>query len=77
MRTSVVFGAKNSDFSKYMVCLHGQEGGEVEPVRTFYGQGGGVNFSRFCADVYYGRPQRFLEVQNFRKALKSDLSLLV
>jgi len=30
-----------------------------EPVRTFCGQrggGGGINFSRFCADVFYGRP---------------------
>jgi len=29
----------------------------VEPVRTFCGQReSGVNFSRFCADVFYGRP---------------------
>jgi len=30
---------------------------EVEPVRTFCGQGEGVNFSRICANVFYGRPQ--------------------
>jgi len=28
----------------------------VEPVQTFCGQGGGVDFSRFCADVFYGQP---------------------
>jgi len=28
---------------------------EVKPVRTFCEQGG-VNFFRFCADVFYGRP---------------------
>jgi len=27
----------------------------VEPVQTYCGQGGGVSFSRFCADVLYGR----------------------
>jgi len=36
-----------------MVCPHGQRG--VEPVWTFCGHRGGVNFSRFCADVFYGR----------------------
>jgi len=29
---------KTSDFSKFMVCLHGQGGKGVEPVRTFFGQ---------------------------------------
>jgi len=24
--------------------------------RTFFGQGEGVNFWRFCANVFYGRP---------------------
>jgi len=29
----------------------------VSAVQTFCGQGGGVvNFSQFCADVFYGRP---------------------
>jgi len=41
MRTYALFGAKTSDFSKVMVCAHGQ---------------GGVNFSRYCADALYGRP---------------------
>jgi len=31
---------KTSDFSKFLVCLHGQEGRGLEPVRTFFGQGG-------------------------------------
>jgi len=51
MRTSTLFGVKTSDFLKFMVCPHGQGGGGVEPVQTFCGQGGGINFSRFCADV--------------------------
>jgi len=29
-----LFGEKTSDFSEFMVCLHGYEK-EVEPVRTF------------------------------------------
>jgi len=33
---------KSSDFSKFMA--YGQEGGGVEPVRTFFGQSGRVNF---------------------------------
>jgi len=29
----------------------------VKPVQTFCGQPGrGINFSQFCADVFYGRP---------------------
>jgi len=35
------FLMQSLDFSKFMVCLHGQ--------------GGGVNFSRFCAGVLYGQ----------------------
>jgi len=48
------FDAKNFEFSKFMVCSHGQRG--FERVRTFFGQG--FNFSRFSADVFYGRPLR-------------------
>jgi len=48
---------KTLDFSKFMVCPHGQGGRGVKPVRTFFGQGErGVNFSRFWKDVFYGRP---------------------
>jgi len=59
MRTFALFGAKNFDFSKFLVCPHGQGKDGVEPVRTFFRQGEGVNFSRFCADVFYGRPLKF------------------
>jgi len=42
MRPSACFKAKNSDFSKLMVCLHGQvKRGRVGPVRTFFGHWGG------------------------------------
>jgi len=60
MRTTALFGAKTSDFSKLTVCPYGigEEGGEEEdePLKTICGKGGGVNFSRFYADVLYGRP---------------------
>jgi len=41
---------KTLDFSKFMVRLHGQGGRGL----SFCRQGGGR--SRFCADVFYGRP---------------------
>jgi len=44
MRTSALFAGK-------LQILMG-----VESVRTFCGQGVGVKFSRFCADVFYRRP---------------------
>jgi len=45
---------KASDFSKFMVCPYGQEGGgEVELVCRFCQQKRSVNFSRFCEDVFY------------------------
>jgi len=47
---------KSSDFLKFMVCLHGKGGEGVEPVRAFFGQGGGNNFSRFFSDVFHARP---------------------
>jgi len=51
-RTSALFCAQKTwGFSKFMVCPHGQ--GRVEPVRT---RGEEINFSRFFADVFYGRP---------------------
>jgi len=57
MQMSALFGAKTYDLSKFMVCPHEPGGEEVEPVRIFFGKGGeGVNFSRFCADVFHGRP---------------------
>jgi len=50
MRTSALFEEKK-DFSKFMVWPHGQ--GELSQCRHFADR---VNFSRFCADVFYGRP---------------------
>jgi len=58
MRTFALFGAKNIKFFEIYSVSARQRGEGVEPVRTFYGQGGsGVNFSRFFADVLYGRPR--------------------
>jgi len=37
MRASALFGAKTSDFLKFMVCPHGQEEEGVEPMQTFFG----------------------------------------
>jgi len=51
MHTSAVFGAKTSNFSKFMACPHGEEG---RGCGHFSDKG--VNFSRFCAYVFYGRP---------------------
>jgi len=53
MRTSALFVAKNFGFFEiYGVSARTRE---VEPVRAFFGQEG-VSFSRYCADVFYGRP---------------------
>jgi len=63
MRTSALFGAKNLGFFKiYGVSARGSG---VEPVRT-KGEGK-VNFSRFCADVFYGRPLRKSILRNSLK----------
>jgi len=35
-----------------MVCLHGQ--GELSQCGPFADRGEGVNFSRFCADIFFG-----------------------
>jgi len=37
-----------------MACPHGQ--GELNQCEHFADKGGGVNFFRFYADVFYGRP---------------------
>jgi len=47
------FVQKTREFSKFMVCPHGQ--GWLSQCGHFSDKGG-VNFSRFCADVFYGRP---------------------
>jgi len=38
---------KTSDFSKFMVSPYGQVGKEIEPVRTFFGEGVRGHYSRF------------------------------
>jgi len=60
MQTSALFGAKTSDFSKFMVCPHGQGGGD-EPVRTFFGQGerGSQFFADSCGRPLWTAPYRF------------------
>jgi len=48
------FWCKKFGIFRNLWCVRTDKG--VEPVRTFCRQGGGVNFLRFCADVFYGRP---------------------
>jgi len=44
-----------------------KKGGEVEPVRIFFGQGRrGQFFLRFCADVLYGQPLRVSTEQQIK-----------
>jgi len=56
MRTSAFLVQKTSDFSKCMVCPHGQGG--LRQCKHFSDKGDGrFNFSRFSAGVLYGRLQ--------------------
>jgi len=62
MRMSALFGAKTSDFSKFMVYPHGQEERGVEPVRTFCGQvGGGLIFRNFVLTSFIDGPLQVLK----------------
>jgi len=54
MQTTVLFDENFGFFKIYGESSRTGRG--FEPVRTFFGQGGGVNFLGFCADVFYGRP---------------------
>jgi len=54
MRTFALFGAKTAEFSKFKVCPHRQGG--LSQCRHFVDKEVGVNFLRFSADVFYGRP---------------------
>jgi len=60
MRTSAFYciGAKTAtNFSKFIVCPHGQGGEEVEPVQTVCGQGeGGVIFRDFTRKSFMDGP---------------------
>jgi len=55
-RTSALFGAKTSDFSKFMMCPHGQGGEGFEPMRTFFGEGGGSIFRDFVRTSFMDSP---------------------
>jgi len=56
MRTSALFGEKNFGYFEIYGVSARTRGIGVEPVRTFCEQGGGVNFSRFCANVLWTAP---------------------
>jgi len=56
MRTSAIFGAKNVGFFEiYGVSARKREKKSKISADILWTRGG-VNFSRFCADVLYGRP---------------------
>jgi len=56
MQTSALFGAKSFKFFEiYGVSAQPRERA-VKQCRHFADKGKGVNFSRFFADVVYGRP---------------------
>jgi len=58
MRKSALYGVKNFGYFKiYGVSTRTRE---FEPVWTFCRQEGGVNFSKFIADVFYGWPLIYL-----------------
>jgi len=50
------FWCKSSDFSKFMVCPREQRGRGLNQCGHFANKAEGVNYSRFCADVFYGLP---------------------
>jgi len=47
---------KTSGFSKFIVYLPRKRGGRRDWASADILRTRGVNFSRFCADVFYGRP---------------------
>jgi len=58
MRTSVLFGAYSFEFFEIYDVSARTRGGEGSwaSADIFRTRERGVNFSRFCADVFYGRP---------------------
>jgi len=55
MQTSALFGVKNSGFFKiYGVSARTRGEGGLSQCVQFANKG--VNFSRYCDDVFYGRP---------------------
>jgi len=67
MRTFALFGAKIPDFSKFMVCPHGQGGRGVKAVRTFFGQKGmGSIFRKFLRTSFMDGPLRSVYTERDR-----------
>jgi len=62
MRTSAIFGEKNSDFSKFMMCPKGQGKRRVEPVRSFYEKEGQF-FAFLCGRPLWTDLNKFSEVK--------------
>jgi len=58
------FWRKKLPIFRNLLCVRTDKVEGVEPVRTFFGQGGSI-FSQFCADVLYGLPLTniFLQIQ--------------
>jgi len=56
--TSALFGAKKLRIFRNLWCVRtDKEGrGGWASADILWTKGEGVNFSRFCADVFYGRP---------------------
>jgi len=53
------------------------QGGGVCPVRTFFcSRGRRINFSRFCADVFYRRPPTMKDLLKTKRLLFDNLVLL-
>jgi len=56
MRTSAIFGAKYLRIFRNLWCVRTDKGRGFSKCGHFEDKGKGINFSRFCADVFYGRP---------------------
>jgi len=74
MQTSTLF---SSDFSKFMVCPHGQR--EVELVRTFFGQGGKEFqfFANLCGRILWTAPYRMFLYDIDNRPVSSHSSICV
>jgi len=57
MRTSALFGAKNLDFSKFLLCSHEQEGRGLSQCGYFADkEGGGQFFAILCGRLFWTAP---------------------
>jgi len=63
MRTSSLFGEKTLEFSKFVVCPNGKDGGSLASA-VKWGWGSRSIFSRFCTDVFYGRSLREVQISD-------------